>query len=126
MSEHIIWRGSAHIRTSDALTGAVWPLGCLILSVDSLEIRAAWLRLVLIPHDIVELQFYHMPIPRFIAISHSGGRYAMASFCVFNGKKLKQVLNERGFEITTESRWRQWGKSTIDHERFGLRSDADG
>jgi len=84
-----------------------------------------WLRLILVPHEMVELRFYHMPIPRFIAISKSGGRYSMASFSVFNRKRLKRVLDERGFVITSAASWRPWRESTLDCDRFGLRSLAD-
>jgi len=79
----------------------------------------------MLPSQIVELRFYHFPFPRFIAISTIMGRYSMVSITVLRGGPFKRALIESGFFITKESAWRPWEESTLDSDRFGLRSLAD-
>ena len=85
-----------------------------------MEIQALGTKMSFRPDQVVEMRFYHWPVPTLKVVVRKGNGHALVSFSAFRGNRIRETVAECGFQITKYCRW-NLGRDALDDEKtYGL------
>jgi hypothetical protein len=98
----ISWRGSAAIHAATFYTNGTWPFGVMEIVSGRIEVKAMRRKISFSPGNVVELRMFRLPFPTMEAVFRDGKGHALVTFSVLRYGRLKILLEEAEFKISSE------------------------